>query len=217
MFAIKDIIFDDAHLSVVFQDGTVFRRALKRYNRLLEADTSARKQWTLNETQDTIIWSDLGSNGVQIDLYELVWEDVCNHALGVLQAHNWDVQKIMSKIYEVVALWRLEADGYNGGFLQFFCNWGEDNCQTALKVLQTIGAQATYDVVMQQRTLIQRLEDSPEMIDLGDLPSLLTEEERDEIGNQLDHELWDAMEELPRLAIEYYGWADLLLNKEKSV
>lgn len=217
MFEIKNIVFDEMHLSVVFQDGAVFRRALKRYNQLIEADASARQKWKLNELQDTIVWSDLGATGVQIDLYDLVWEDVCNHALGILQTHGWDVEKITLKNYEIVALWRLEADGYNGGFLQFFCNWGEGNCQTALSALQTIGAQATYDVVMQQRAVIQRLEDSPEMIELWDLPGLLTEEERDKIGDQLDHELWDAMEELPRLAVSHYGWTDLLLDKEKQV
>ena len=97
MFEIKNIVFDEMHLSVVFQDGAVFRRALKRYNQLIEADASARQKWKLNELQDTIVWSDLGATGVQIDLYDLVWEDVCNHALGFLQTHGWDVEKITLK------------------------------------------------------------------------------------------------------------------------
>jgi len=216
MFELKNVVFDDESLTVILQDGLSLRQSLKRHGQLAQAEEKLRHQWSLNESNDAIVWPNVSTKGVTLDLFECVWEAVCNHALSTLQKQKWDMSLVSPKVAAVVSLWRLEADGYNGGFLQFFCNWGESNCQTALHALQMIGAHETHQVLMKQRAIIQRLEDSPTLIDLGELPALLTDAERDEIGDQLDHELWDAMEEIPRLAIRHYGWVDLLSNEEKS-
>ncbi|MCE1175915.1 MAG: DMP19 family protein [Burkholderiales bacterium] len=215
MFAIKNLTFDETHLNLELQDGALFRQSLKRHAKLAQADAQTRTQWRLNEARDSIVWSNIDGREVSIDLYEWVWEAICDHALENLQSHGWDVKKVSQKTYDIASIWRLEADGYNGGFLQFFCNWGEDNCQTALSALQDIGATATHQVLAAQRALIQRLEDAPEMTRLDELPALLTEQERDEIGERLDHALWDAMMEIPPLAVRYYGWQDLILEQNK--
>ena len=40
---------------------------------------------------------------------------------------------------EIAALWKLVADMYNGGFLQFFCNWGYECYWYAMRGIQRIG------------------------------------------------------------------------------
>ena len=46
----------------------------------------------------------------------------------------------------LVALWRMEADINNGGFMQFLCNWGDPTCQLALPVCQYIAMAAASRV-----------------------------------------------------------------------
>lgn len=105
---------------------------------------------------------------------------------------------------EVVALWRLEADGYNGGFLQFFCNWGEQNCSIALTSLRRIGAANTLLVVQEQRDIVERLNGHPGVKTYGDIYSFLSTDDLDRISEQLDPAFWKAAEEIPNLALPAY-------------
>lgn len=101
---------------------------------------------------------------------------------------------------QVVALWRLEADGYNGGFLQFYCNWGEDNYKLAANALIEIGANHTFEILSKIRAILTRIHDLPGDHSYSELPGLLTEDERYEIWSQLEPKLWGAAEEIEPLA-----------------
>ena len=56
------------------------------------------------------------------------------------QAGSWKLDTLPQREQDLFALWRLEADMNNGGFLQFFGNWGEANCQIVLDALKKIDA-----------------------------------------------------------------------------
>ena len=49
----------------------------------------------------------------------------------------------------VAALYWLELEMYNGGFLQFFCNWGYDAYLLAIKGLGAINATYTEQLLLQ--------------------------------------------------------------------
>lgn len=117
---------------------------------------------------------------------------------------DWQLDKLTPHDQSIVALWRLEADGYNGGFLQFFCNWGDQTCTLALQALAAIGAHSSHAVVSQQRQLIGHLEDHPQLEKLWDIVQLLSDEQHDVISGELDEQLWAAMEEVPGLAAGYF-------------
>ena len=57
----------------------------------------------------------------------------------------------------VAALYWLELEMYNGGFLQFFCNWGYDAYLLAIKGLGAINATYTEQLLIQAYGIIQRL------------------------------------------------------------
>lgn len=201
---VRDVSFSGDRVGLLLADGRVFWQALGRHPRLAEADDIARAGWTLSDEGAVVGWPALASNGVSIDAFDWVWEECCEQALAALKAQAWALDALPTRTQQVVALWRLEADGYNGGFLQFLCNWGDANCRIALDALAAIGAETTHTVVSKQRLLLDRLEDHPEMTSYDDIPRLLTQGEHEEIGNVLDPMFWDAALEIPRRAVRYY-------------
>jgi hypothetical protein len=140
------------------------------------------------------------SNSTVID----TWEAVCFLCLERLKATGYKIECLPQDEAEVVALWRLEADGYNGGFIQFFCNWGEKNCATAINALRRIGATNTLNIVQKQRNMVDRFGEHPEMTGYWDIPKLMTDDEAKIIEEQLDPELWKAAEEIQNLAAPIY-------------
>ena len=58
----------------------------------------------------------------------------------------------------VAALYWLELEMYNGGFLQFFCNWGYDAYLLAIKGLGAINATYTEQLLIQAYSIIQTIQ-----------------------------------------------------------
>ena len=52
---------------------------------------------------------------------------------------NGDWSRLDPDEQEIAALWKLTADMYNGGFAQFFCNWGYDCYWYAMRGIKRIG------------------------------------------------------------------------------
>lgn len=133
---------------------------------------------------------------------DAAWDAICALCLQRARATGASCQEDA----EVIALWRLQADGYNGGFIQFFCNWGEENCAVAMQALQRIGAEATLDIVRRQRSLLERFYGHPEVQGYWDIPRLMTEAELQLMEEQLDPAFWRAAEEIPALALPVYQY-----------
>lgn len=55
---------------------------------------------------------------------------------------------------EVAALWRLEADVNNGGYVQFLANWGRESYAYASQALKSIGAMRMAKIIDQCQALI---------------------------------------------------------------
>ena len=204
---IQNIQFEHEHLTLALAGGKRFRLPLKLHEPLRQATPAQRLQWQLVNDGFGVAWPALAvaDDTGMINSLELVWDDFCDEALAALRAVDWRLDRLATREREIVSLWRLQADGYNGGFIQFFCNWGEDTWQTARQALQAIGATATLEIVARQRALLTRLESSPDPIAPWDIPRLLTEAEAKEISEVLDLRLWDAAHEIPRLAALHYA------------
>ena len=86
--------------------------------------------------------------------------------------NNWD--SLSEKEQELAALWKLEADMYNGGFIQFFCNWGYKCFQHAIRGLTRLKAEQCLNIVQQQYKIIERLENDKRIKELWDIPKYLT-------------------------------------------
>lgn len=201
---ITRITFEDEMLCLGWADGLELRQHLKRFDRLKEADAEQRADFQIVAEGASVYWPHLASNGVTIDGIDWIWEHLCNQSLGRLHALEWQLDKIDSTDQAIVALWRLEADGYNGGFLQFFCNWGDQTYELALAALKAIGAERTRELVSRQRQLIDHLDGHPQLKELWDIPGLLSEAEHELISGELDSQLWDIAEEIPALAVRHF-------------
>lgn len=115
-----------------------------------------------------------------------------------------DVTLISPAQHQLVALWRMEADINNGGFLQFLGNWGVANHQLTLQALHAIGAPVTQQCLQDMFAVVRRFEDMPENVDLSDLPALLTDAEHEQL-QELEEAFWDYPEPLNKLMVMHYG------------
>ncbi|WP_177206710.1 MULTISPECIES: DUF4375 domain-containing protein [unclassified Variovorax] len=89
-----------------------------------------------------------------INTLDLVWEASYSAATERLKASDWKLEALLHVERDLCALWRLEADMNNGGFLQLSGNWGEATCQIALDALREIGAHKALAIVQRQRDIV---------------------------------------------------------------
>jgi hypothetical protein len=57
---------------------------------------------------------------------------------------------------ELAALWRLEADVNNGGYLQFFVNWGRESYEYASRALRKVRAKRLAKIVDRCQSLVDK-------------------------------------------------------------
>lgn len=104
---------------------------------------------------------------------------------------------------EIAALWLLEVDVFNGGFVQFFCNWGEEAYLYALRALHTIGATQVLDIIKSAYGCIEHLEEDERLTGLWDIPKFLTSEEEHQL-DALDQQFWNNEDQIAENAYAYY-------------
>lgn len=93
---------------------------------------------------------------------------------------------------------------FNGGFMQFFCNWGYENYLITLQALQNIGATQTHALLRQMLAVIQHLQDYPQMQELWDIPRFLSDEETNRL-DALDHAFWQQPDNIAALGLAHYA------------
>ena len=122
---------------------------------------------------------------------------------------------------ELAALWRLQADVNNGGYLQFLGNWGGESYVYASQGLRKMGANKTADIIDRCQALVDEhcpFEDRSReamrrllpnaVIDLNgtlikDAGSALPNDAVEEIL-QLSYEFMNYPDDLSQLGLEYY-------------
>ena len=122
---------------------------------------------------------------------------------------------------ELAALWRLEAEVNNGGYLQFVSNWGRESYHYASQALHKIGAKKMANIVDQCQTLIDEhfdFENRPieelremlpnEIIDssgtvLKEAGSILPDEVLQRIM-ELSYDFMDYPDDLAKLGVAHY-------------
>ncbi len=116
---------------------------------------------------------------------------------------DWD--RLDQEERELAALWKLLVDMYNGGFLQFFCNWGYSGYWYAMCGVQKIGERALLDHL--HRTYMEvfdKFQDDSRLKAYWDIPDYLTEED-EAVLDETDNYFWDeAGEAMAKRAYEYY-------------
>lgn len=125
----------------------------------------------------------------------------------LFKEYDGQLDTMSAKEQEIVLIWRLEADMYNGGFIQYFCNWGYKNFENTQKVLEQLGAEKTLQIITECEKIISVLKDDNRIKELWDIPKYLQEyltEEQDARLNELDELYWENPDDLQLLCYHFY-------------
>lgn len=116
-----------------------------------------------------------------------------------------DWNKLDETEQEIAALWKLVVDVYNGGFVQFFCNWGYDCYQYAMRGIRRIGDNELFELFNSTYVnVFDKFQDDKRLTKYWDIPQYFTEEDEN-ILDDTDNEFWDnAGEILCKMAYEFY-------------
>ena len=203
---VTDVAFNDDFVLLTLADGRHTRQPLRWAPALFEATAEQRAQWVTTADGLGVNWPALlpaQERGV-VDVPNQVWDDRYEAALARLQSHAWSLDALSDEDQQLVALWRMEADINNGGFMQFLCNWGDPTCQLALRALQAMGATQTHTILAGMRGLLDRLEDDPAIEELTDLYGAMSEDEQQAL-EAFEDDYYVRPEDLARLGLLHFG------------
>lgn len=130
-----------------------------------------------------------------------IWFDYAAAFVQRKNASDWNI--LTKQEQEIAALWLLEADVYNGEFVQFFCNWGDEAYICAVRALQAIGAVHALEIVQSGYACIEHLSEDNRLTQLWDIPKFLTEEEAERL-DKLDMRFWEDQDRIAEIAHRYY-------------
>ena len=204
-YRIRHLALTDTHILLTLADGRELREPIRRHIRLEKGSPAERAQWQLVDDDHGVVWPGLLAPSPEgmLNVRDLLWDAHYEKALAALQAAGWQLDSLPQREQELVALWRMEADINNGGFMQFLCNWGDPTCQLALLALRKIGAERTLAIVAAMRGLIDRFEAAPEVIELNDIYGAMTEAEQTRL-QELDEAYFEYPDNLARLGLACY-------------
>ena len=204
-YRIRHLALTETHILLTLADGRELREPIRRHIRLEKGSPAEREQWQLVDDDNGVVWPGLLAPSVEgmLNVRDLLWDAHYEKALAALQAAGWKLDSLPQREQELVALWRMEADINNGGFMQFLCNWGDPTCQLALLALGKIGATRTHAILAGMRGLIDRFEAAPEVIELNDIYGAMTEAEQARL-QELDEAYFEYPDNLARLGLAHY-------------
>jgi len=140
---------------------------------------------------------------VSISELEKEWFDFTSQFVEKLNEHNGDWKKLSESEQELAALWKLEIDIHNGGFLQFFTNWGIECYENAVRCLQKINAEKSLQIISSSYTIIDKYKDDKRLTSYQDLYHIISESEIKKI-DELDHRYWELPDDIFELTFKKY-------------
>ncbi|UOG73234.1 DMP19 family protein [Hymenobacter tibetensis] len=131
------------------------------------------------------------------------WDKLTEPALDKLISNQSNWSALTEREQELAAIWKLEMDMHNGGFIQFFCNWGHEAYVLALRALTVIQATEAARIVQEAYQILVRLEDDTRIKKLWDIPEFLTKKELRAL-DALDNAYWEDPSEVMKRTCAYY-------------
>ena len=205
--AIVDVIFENERILVILEDGRTLAAPLTWAGpRVAAMSASERSKWVHTADRRGVNWPSAGqvSEEGTINVWSLEQDALFEAALAELKDAGWNAGRLDSRARALVALWRLIADGYNGGLLQFLGNWGIAEVNVALEALIEVKAINTFGTVSEFWRLVGPIAESDEVTTMDDLYAGIPDELSGRI-DELDKQFWDAVEELIQLVPLFYG------------
>lgn len=116
-----------------------------------------------------------------------------------------DIRALDNDEQEIAALWRLVVDVYNGGFVQFFCNWGYDSYWCAMRGIQRMGSQEHLQLFHNTYLdVFDKFREDKRLKAYWDIPEYFTDED-EKILDETDQAFYDGLgEQLCERAYKFY-------------
>lgn len=125
----------------------------------------------------------------------------------LFQEYDGKLDSMPVTLQEVVLIWRVEADMYNGGFLQFFCNWGYENYLATIAVLERLNAINAVAILQECEAMILVMKDDPRIESYHDiyryLEEFLSAEQLDRL-EALDSLYWEDSDQMQLISYQQY-------------
>ena len=204
---ITDVIFEEKRVLLLLDDGRQLAAPLSWVGpKVLAMNAQERSQWVATADGRGVNWPSAGQTSADgaLNVWTLEQDALFEAALAELKALDWKADQLNHRSRALVALWRLVADGYNGGLLQFLCNWGMAEMDAALAALAQIRASATLAVVTAFGRLVGPMAQSDEVNTIDDVYRAVAGDLSEQI-EELDEQFWEAAEELVQRVPQYFG------------
>ncbi len=118
---------------------------------------------------------------------------------------NGDWKKLDMDEQELAALWKLIVDVNNGGFMQFFCNWGYECYWYAMRGIQRIGDRPLLEMLHNTyMTVFDKFKEDDRVKAYWDIPKYITPEDEN-VLMETNTSFWEEKgEALAETAYKYY-------------
>ncbi len=137
--------------------------------------------------------------------YGELWDDYSIEFNSKLVECNGDWSKLDKDEQEIAALWKLFVDINNGGFIQFFCNWGYECLCYAMRGLKRIEDTSLYDLLADTYyDVLEKFKNDTRLTAYWDIPEYLTDEDEKHL-DITDTQFYETeCENFTKMAYEYY-------------
>ncbi len=195
---VRDVIFEHDRVLLVLDDGRSLAAPLGRVGAVAGLEPEQRARWVVTADGRGVNWPDAvptRTDGV-LNVWMLEQDALFEQSLRDLAAVDGQTDALAPRSRSLLALWRLTADGYNGGLLQFVGNWGFAEAGHARDALVTIGAEQTRGVLDEFLEVVQPIAASDEVTTIDDVYRRIQELGLSDRVDELDESFWEAAEEL---------------------
>ena len=138
--------------------------------------------------------------------YGNLWDDYSIEFNSKLVDSGGDWSRLDEDEQEIAALWKLYVDINNGGFIQFFCNWGFQCLCYAMRGLKRIEDTSLYDLLDDTYcNVLDKFKNATRLTAYWDIPEYLTDEDMERL-DAADTQFYETeCEHFTKMAYEYYS------------
>ena len=138
--------------------------------------------------------------------YGNLWDDYSIEFNSKLIDSGGDWSRLDEDEQEIAALWKLYVDSNNGGFIQFFCNWGFQCLCYAMRGLKRIEDTSLYDLLDDTYcNVLDKFKNDTRLTAYWDIPEYLTDEDTERL-DAADTQFYETeCEHFTKMAYEYYS------------
>jgi hypothetical protein len=141
----------------------------------------------------------------QVEIFESLLQQTVDR---LFDKYDGNFDRLDKQEQELVYIWRVEADIYNGGMLQFLCNWGFSAAETTCDILEKMKANRSAALIRQAletvTSEVQRVQKEGKVLkETWDIPKYLSLESEN-LLEDLDEQYWEDPDNLCQKGWQHY-------------